>query len=327
MNSTQNWNSLPQDLALRLTQIFSPQEISELYRVFTGQSPWISLRIHSQILSQEAFESELQKKNIKFTSLDYPCEAYLIDRSHSLREIWDLDSYISGAIYLQSISSQLPVLAFLEQTWKLRILDACAAPGGKTSQLSRKYPEAEIFAFEPHKIRYEKLAHNLKKLWCTNVTAIHDSVQNISKYISDKEYFDMILIDAPCSGEWSLRFENTEFLENWSLSHIQKNYKRQKAICDSSLPYLKIGGELVYSTCTLAPEENEWVVHYLLCHYPELLLEKIDFSKNKYIKHKEPLKKFWKYSYKKEISELCLRIIPSEFSEWFFISKFRKWIL
>ncbi len=288
--------------------------------------------------SCEEVEESLAKASITYVKLELPLNCYVLDSSFSESDLWKLDIYKTWKIYIQSISSQVPAHFFntCVDNQKLRILDACAAPGGKTSQLAERYPEAEIWAFEPSKIRYEKMIHNFKKLWCDSVNAIHDSIENIWKYIEpsiqlspqgrkrELQYFDVILVDAPCSSEGSISLHNTKFLENWDISHIKKNYKRQKAICDSVLPYLKDGWEMIYCTCTLAPEENEAVVHYLLCHYPELKLEKIDLIENKYIKTKEALKSFGKHPYKNEISENCLRIIPSEYSEGFFIARLQK---
>ena len=81
---------------------------------------------------------------------------------------------------------------------------------------------------------------------------------------------------------------------------------------------------MIYSTCTLAPEENEAVIHYLLCKYPWLKLEKLDFIENKYIKYKRALKSFGKYIFRKEIAENTLRVIPSRYSEGFYIAKISK---
>ena len=83
------------------------------------------------------------------------------------------------------------------------------------------------------------MKHNLEKLGVKNVTCIHASIESIQKYIPEADFFDMILVDAPCSGEGGLLYKNTTFLENWSLTHIKKNYTRQKTICDTVVPYLK----------------------------------------------------------------------------------------
>lgn len=276
--------------------------------------------------SSEAIESELKKHSIWYTKLDFPKDCFVLSANHRESDIWKLDIYKHGNIYMQSLSSQIPVHFFTTQASDtLKILDACAAPGWKTSQLSALYPDAEIYAFEPNKIRYEKMQHNLGKLWCTNVTAIHDEIRNIWEHVQGKSCFDIVLIDAPCSSEGSISLHNNKFLESWDISHIKKNYKRQKYIVSDILPYLKTWWELIYSTCTLAPEENEALVHYALCNYPELNLENIDFSENKYIKTSNALKNFGNMVFKREISKKALRVMPSEYSEWFFIAKFRKW--
>jgi 16S rRNA C967 or C1407 C5-methylase (RsmB/RsmF family) len=357
--------SFPTDLASRLNCIYSPQEMASLWEIFSLKKRPTSFRVNTLTSSSQEIKSELRKNNIVFEALSFPKNCYLLDNNFSEEDLWKLDIYKEGKIYIQGISSQIPVYFFQVHTspnsgksrLKLRILDACAAPWGKTSQLAEKYPNAEIWAFEPHKIRYEKMLHNLGKLgisslkhtfsvthpWIpslklgkeANVISIHDSVENICKYIFPSpigrgargeglEYFDLILIDAPCSGEGWILYNNTKFLESWDIKHIKKNYARQKEICDSVLPYLKTWGELIYSTCTLAPEENEWIAHYLLCKYPELSIEKIDISKNSFIHTQPAMKNFEKYFFKREISEHALRVIPSEFSEWFFVSKFKK---
>ena len=308
--------------------------------------------------SCEEIEQVLKKYSITYTKLDFPINCYLLDSSFSESDLWKLRIYKDWKIYIQSISSQIPVSYFShnslsnslpwegkEATKQIRILDACAAPWGKTAQLADTYPDAEIWAFEPSKIRYEKLLYNLQKQgvqtqgkssilnsesseeWNTPVTCIHDSIENIWTYVQEEWYFDMILVDAPCSSEWSLSLHNTKILEAWDISHINKNYKRQKRICDSVLPYLEDKWELIYSTCTLAPEENEAIVHYLLCNYSELTLEKITLENSKEIITKTALKSFGKHPYKKEISENCVRVIPSEFSEGFFIAKLLKALL
>lgn len=326
---------LPPDLASRFKDIFSPEEMDALWKVFSFTKRQTTLRSNTLKTSSEKIEQTLRENNIAFTKLDFPKNCYLLDSNFSEKDLWELDIYKNGDIYIQGISSQIPVHMFQsdlsqfspykgEMKSPLKILDACAAPGGKTSQIAELYPDAEIWAFEPHKIRFDKMNYNLEKLGCKNVKTIQDSVENIWNYISDLEYFDLILIDAPCSGEGWILYNNTKFLELWDIKYIKKNYARQKSICDSVLPYLKTWWETIYSTCTIAPEENEWVVHYLLCKYPELQLQKLDIWKNKYINSAPALKHFEKYFFKKEISEHCVRVIPSEFSEWFFIGKFKK---
>lgn len=319
---------LPPGLALRLTQLFTKEEQIFLEDALKQIKRPTSFRVNILKSTLSQIEEDLNIAHIWYELCSIiPDNIVLINNDHE-KKLRTLDIYKNGEIYIQWISSQTPVTYFqkpVSNETKLKILDACAAPWGKTWQLSQYYPNAEIWAFESSKIRYDKLKYNLRKLWVNNVTCIHDSIRNISQYIPRYEYFDKILIDAPCSWEWSASYHNTKFLENWSLNHIKKNYTRQKVICDAVIPYFKTGWEMIYSTCTLAPEENEAVIHYLLCKYPWLKLEKLDFIENKYIKYKRALKSFGKYIFRKEIAENTLRVIPSRYSEGFYIAKISKW--
>lgn len=299
--------------------------MDHLQQIFTLSKRPVSFRINTLVSSEEEIENILTKNGIWYTKVSWLHTSYLLDIKYLEKDLWNLDIYKKWKIYLQWLASQLVVSLFTY--WRsnnLKILDACAAPGWKTSQLASLYPEAEIYALEPNTIRYEKMCHNFQKLSCSQITTVKDSAQNIGKYIPEQEYFDIILIDAPCSSEWSLNFQNTKFLENWSEIHIKKNYKRQRQICDSVVPHLKTGWEMIYSTCTIAPEENEAIAHYLLCNYPELELQKLESPHKECFESMSPLTEFeWK-TFKKEISEKSLRIVPNNWSEGFFVSKFRK---
>ena len=322
-------NALPKDLTLRLERIFTKEEITLLKTSISQEKRNVSCRVNTLKSTQNEIEEAFQKASLWYTKLDSPAWAYIFDTWVSEKDLWKLKIYKAGKIYLQGISSQIPANFFSmeKESENLRILDACAAPGWKTGQLRELYPNAEIWAFEPSKIRHEKMQHNFSKLWYENIQTIHDDVRNISSYVPDESYFDMILIDAPCSGEGSITLWNEKYLQNWSLWQIKKYYSLQKSICAALIPYLKQWGELIYSTCTIAPEENEWIGHYLLCNNQNLQLKNIDLEENKYIKIKKWLKQFEKYHFKNEISEHCIRVIPSEYSEWFFISKLIKWAL
>jgi len=267
--------------------------------IFTLEKRPVSFRVNTLKSNSTEIQEALNIKHIKYTLLEFPSNCFILDPKHKESDIWSLDIYKSWKIYMQSISSQVPVEFFSKHDYTgLKILDACAAPWWKTSQLAAIYPNAEIYAFEPQKSRFEKMQHNFKKLWCDNIESIHDEIRNIWEYIKEEAY--------------------------WDLSHIKKNYKRQKFIVSDVLPYLKTWGEFIYSTCTIAPEENEAVSHFILCNYPELQLENIDFTSNWHIKSISALQKFEKQIFKTEISQKSLRVIPSEYSEWFFISKFIK---
>ena len=304
----------------------------------------VSFRVNSLKSDSQTVESDVLSHKIDFLKLDFLENSYILGENFRERDLWKTESYKNGHIYIQGISSQIPVHFFdtnslLQGKMKphFKILDACAAPGGKTSQLAAKFPDAEIWAFEPNTIRFQKMIHNFKKLWINpilqasskkndqpQIICINDSVENIWNSVSSLEYFDMILVDAPCSGEGGISANSQKFLESWSLSHIKKNYARQKAICSSILPYLKNQWEFIYSTCTIAPEENEAIAHFLLSWNFWLISEKLDIKENKFIKPTPALKLFERFIFRKEVSQNTIRVMPSSYSEWFYISKFRK---
>jgi 16S rRNA C967 or C1407 C5-methylase (RsmB/RsmF family) len=109
----------------------------------------------------------------------------------------------------------------------------------------------------------------------------------------------------------------------WNNTIPKKNYKLQKDILTNVIKMLKSWGELVYSTCTLSPEENEWIVHFILSLFPEM--EIIDITENSIFKNLETkkwIKTFWKSIYKE--SDKSIRILPTAEYEWFFVAKFIK---
>ncbi|MBM6839016.1 RsmB/NOP family class I SAM-dependent RNA methyltransferase, partial [Clostridium saudiense] len=146
---------------------------------------------------------------------------------------------------MQNLSSMIPA-EILDANEKDKVLDMCAAPGGKTLKLAEKMNnEGLIIANEVNRIRYERLKFNLEKLGAKNVTALNlDGRKLVHIY---KEYFDKILLDVPCSGEGTINIKNTKKLK------LLKNtpfVKVQKELIQSAFITLKKGGVMLYSTCT-----------------------------------------------------------------------------
>ncbi len=333
MISRNPWKLLPPLLARRLENIFSQEEILQLQEVFAQETRPVTFSLSPCSSHQQEIEKILLKHHISYTLADIFTDAYILDAWHRESDIWKLDIYKEGKIYLQGLSSQLPVHFFSplsSSSWQ-KILDACAAPWWKTLQLAKKFPQAEIWVCDSHPIRSKKLIYNLTKFWIVSdrIHIVQDVVQNIGKYISSwswkkSEFFDTILIDAPCSSEWSINVHHTAFLEKWDISHIKKNAIRQKDICNSLIPYLKEWWEMIYSTCTLAPEENEGVIDEIITHHNNVFLEAIHLPDTPLFNIIQGLKNFEQQSFNPEISTSTLRIIPNKFSEWFYIAKLKK---
>lgn len=149
-----------------------------------------------------------------------------------------------------------------------RVLDLCAAPGGKSTYLVGKMNNKGLLVSnEIFKKRAKILAENLERWGATNTVITNESPDRlVSKFTS---FFDRILVDAPCSGEGMFR-KDPDAVNYWNLDYPNECAKRQREILTAAVKMLRPGGTLIYSTCTFAPEEDEQIIAWLLNNYPAL---------------------------------------------------------
>lgn len=171
----------------------------------------------------------------------------------------------AGAYYVQEASSMFVghVLKHLRQqiTGTLRVLDLCAAPGGKTTAMLDELSNEDLLVSnEIIKSRVNILQENVIRWGRNNTVVTHNDPERIG---SIGAFFDVILIDAPCSGEGMFR-KDQQVVEEWSSQHVQHCAQRQQRILSDALPALKPGGYLIYSTCTFNRDENEKNVQWLI---------------------------------------------------------------
>jgi len=225
----------------------------------------------------------------------------------------------SGAIYIQNSASWIPVLA-LDVQKDDTILDVCAAPGGKTSHISSiTYNSATITANDNSRPRLAKLRSNLARLGVKNVEyTLYDATRLATKL--DGRQYDKILIDAPCSGEGMMSLSNDKSFTTWSVAHIKRLQQVQKKILTQAWQLLKPGGTLVYSTCTMAPEENEAVVDYLLRRYSDAWVQQIKLELKNRV---NPVDAWNGKKFSKQL-QFSIRLIPSHEAEAFFVCKLTK---
>ncbi|MGC8884927.1 MAG: NOL1/NOP2/sun family putative RNA methylase [Candidatus Nanoarchaeia archaeon] len=224
--------------------------------------------------------------------------------------------HFMGYIYMQEVVSMIPPVVLEPKPGEL-ILDMCAAPGSKTTQISQMMQNKPlILANDVDWRRLKPLKHNLEKCGCLNVAiSLMDG-----RAISKKQKFDKILLDVPCSSEGQIR-KDWSVLSRWSFDYVKKFSSLQKALIDSAFQLLKNGGCLVYSTCTFAPEENEEVIDFLLRKYQTAKLEKICL---KGFKIAPGIEEFDGKRYVGEV-KFCARIWPHlNNSGGFFVAKIRK---
>ncbi len=172
----------------------------------------------------------------------------------------------AGMIYIQEPAAMVPVESIdIQPEWK--VLDLCAAPGGKSSQIKNKLGENGVLVSnEIVPSRCKILTGNMERMGFKNVVTTCMHPQKLSKVFPGT--FDMIMVDAPCSGEGMFRKEEIA-IDEWTPENVKMCAQRQEEILDCAVKMLKSGGYIVYSTCTFSLHENEMTVDSFLERHPE----------------------------------------------------------
>lgn len=176
----------------------------------------------------------------------------------------------AGVYYLQEPSAMAPAVLLDAQPGEL-VLDLCAAPGGKSTQIAAALQGRGLLVCnEINPGRAKILARNIERLGITNALVLQETPQRIAAAFP--HCFDRVLVDAPCSGEGMFRKEAAASAD-WSEATVAHCAARQQEILDAAAVLLKAGGRLVYSTCTFAPAENEGAIAAFLRRHPDFALE------------------------------------------------------
>lgn len=266
----------------------------------------VTLRVNTLKTNAEKVQQELLLAGIKYKTVKWSKDALIIENVKEL-DIENLKLYKNGEIYLQSLSSMLPPIV-LNPEEKEDILDMCAAPGGKTTEMAAlTNNKAHITACEMNKIRIEKLKYNIEKQGATSAFVMETDSRRLNNYFS----FDKILLDSPCSGSGTLQIEDKNLEKYFTLKLIEKCKKTQLELFKKAIKVLKPGKEMVYSTCSILKEENEEIVNRVLkdgnCEIVPIECEGIEEIPTLPTKIK---------------GTLC--IAPNEIYEGFFIAKLRR---
>ncbi len=249
------------------------QDVAERVRegVVAAAARPVTLRANALKATVAEVAEELDRAGIAHEGVPFYEDALIVEGARE-RALWELPAYREGRIYLQSLSSMLPPLA-LAPVPGADILDMCAAPGGKTSQLAAlTRGRAHITACELHAPRAEKLAFNLEKLGVRGVNVMRVDARRLDDFFS----FDQILVDAPCTGSGTLRAGDERAAARITPQLLKKTTRSQQALLDRALTILKPGGTLVYSTCSILPQENEGQVRRALARHRDCRIIPLD---------------------------------------------------
>ncbi len=219
----------------------------------------VTLRVNNLKTNVDLVKSKFNELCIKYESVNFYKNALIIDNADE-KDIQALDMYKNGEIYLQSLSSMLPPIA-LSPKPNTDILDMCAAPGGKTTEIAAITNNlAHITACEMNHIRLERLKYNIDKQGATCIYTMQKDARNIDDFFS----FDSILLDAPCSGSGILNVNDENLEKTFTEKLIQKCISSQTALLKKAINILKPEKEMIYSTCSILGCENEDIINKVL---------------------------------------------------------------
>lgn len=181
----------------------------------------------------------------------------------------------AGVYYIQEPSAMASA-EVLQAMPGEKILDLCSAPGGKSTQIaSMMKGEGILICNEIIASRAVVLSENIERMGIRNAIVTNESSDKLAEIFN--EYFDRIMVDAPCSGEGMFR-KNENAHEEWSMENVRICAERQKMILENAASMLKPGGRIVYSTCTFAPQEDEQVICDFIKEHREYIIEEVKLN-------------------------------------------------
>lgn len=297
-------HQLPEALEERFKKQFGAGAIPVLLKAFTAKRR-PTFRVNTLKSSDEEVMTVFRDEQVQYERVKNIPHAFRV-KSLSDKELLEHPLTVEGKIYLQGISSMLPPL-LLDPKAGESILDLCAAPGSKTSQLAAlSENKAKIIACEENDIRYQKLLNTIRTQGADSVQAKHTDATLLHHEMP--EAFDKILADVPCSAEGRIDLSDKRSFSYWSEKNITAHAKLQRRLLRSAVQCLKPGGILIYSTCTLAPEENEDMIGWLISEFPSMQPVEVNI----------PIQNVRKTAHK------TITVLPSEDMEGFFVAKLIK---
>lgn len=248
----------PKEFLDRMQEMLG-DEFEDFYNCL-GNDRYYSLRVNTLKASTESF---VKNSLFELEPVEWCENGYYYDKKNTPGKYC---YHEAGVYYIQEASAMLPG-ELIEAKPGERILDMCAAPGGKSTQIA-SYMQGKgiLVCNEIHPARAKILSENIERMGIRNAIVTNESPQKLSeKFI---EYFDRIMVDAPCSGEGMFR-KNENASEEWSLENVKICADRQDEILECAHTMLKPGGRIVYSTCTFSREEDEGTIERFVEKYPE----------------------------------------------------------
>lgn len=308
---------LPPEYIERITELYDEATVAQLVACAAVRRP-TTFRANTLVTTAEKLADSLRAKGYELEQQDWYPDAFIL-RNKGLRDLEQEEEYQTGQLYVQGLSSMLPALVLAPQPGE-SVLDIAAAPGSKTTQMAAQMQnEGMILANDTSRVRLYKLQANLEKQHVSCVTIRHGLGEKLWQEFP--AVFDKALVDVPCSMEGRFLTTKPKTLQNWSEKNVKQLARRQQHLLHSAFSATEVGGTLVYSTCTMSPEENEGVIQWLLQREAgNVSVEPIELAGEFW---HEPVAEWRGTTYDSQVQH-TRRILTSENFEGFFVAKLRR---
>ncbi len=315
-NTAMEIAQLPAQFLERLRTIIPHEKYDEVLLTFTKPKP-ISFRTNTLKTDSDSLEKALLLQNLPIERVSWYKDAFLF--SGEKAQLMATDEYKAGHIYIQNLSSMIPPLVLNPRTKDL-VCDLTAAPGSKTTQLAMMMNnKGTIVANDISRTRLFRLRENLESQGITNTDMSCIPGQALWKRYP--HYFDKTLVDVPCTMEGRFSTLDPDSYKDWSPKKVKVLSQLQKFLLRSAITATKSGGLIVYSTCTLEPEENEEVIDWILQKETgQVNVEEITLIVPGMV---SGLREWKKKTFDTQITK-TKRILPSDTMEGFFVAALRK---
>lgn len=309
---------LPEAFLEKLRRLLPPSHLEKTLRTFSLERP-TTFRVNTLKRAASSLKEALEPLGFKVENVPWYKDAFLL-RKGAQRDLERTRLYEEGEIYVQGLSSMVPALVLSPLPGE-KVLDLTAAPGSKTTQLATlKQNQGLVAANDRDPVRVEKLRANAARQGASCVEVLPPGDGGLV-WKTRFEAFDKVLLDAPCSSEGRFQSDKPSTYGYWREDTNRKMAKDQRRLFKSAFLSLKPGGNLVYSTCTFAPEENEMVLDWALSSYGEAL-EVLDIAVPLPV-HTRGLSGWGDSKFHPSVVK-SVRVLPTADVEGFFVAKLRK---
>ena len=355
----QNTKELPQLFLDRLKIIVGPSFFSDVQKTFIARATTFRINRLKKLKEIEEIKELLINQGFQLKQVAWYKDAFVL-LNKSKRELTELDIYKEGKIYVQSLASMVPPLVLDPKPGEKVLDLTAAPGSKTSQRAAMMERTGELVANDMDKVRFFKLQHNMELLgatlsppcegggrgWLSRETTPASppsggSASSPSKGVDSvtipwqftlrmesgwklcseyPEYFDKILLDAPCSAEARFVDGDPRSYSYWSERKIKEMVATQWRLLLAAWYALAPGGTLVYSTCTFAPEENEYQVSKFFEKVGNAAIEKVEIEGLKRL----PIVKEWKGKPVNPETKKCLRVYPTKEIEGFFVAKMQK---